>query len=816
MDNNINQTLPTTKTEDNIVGMKPQAIKMDILLFKNEVLHDIKQMEKSLSEKSKESSEMIKTQVQVFDKKMEFINEKISSLSNKIIGGIKIEEKINTLFSAREKLLDETTSNRIKISFMEKEFRDSINRIDDVIKESILYPGVIGLKGKFPNFHGFIDFVLSESNINNNFREKNIMDLSSYKLKIEKALQTLGFKVENILSSCNSFTLSKINETQENLDLTFGLYKEKLNEVRIENSNYVIQLEKDTKDLRDETNIVKSMKTDIFSKVDNEVLNMKKDNLNIIETFNTYKEDFKKMNEDIKKIEKSLENLMVQKVKVLFEEQKQINENMIRLKEEYEQILNNKIKMIINEQMRNFIRDYNPKEINNITNNTTLYKNGVNSVDNINKKENNNILNIKNTTKFNMIKNMDKNNSSKNLLINKDIVNNKQNLLILSKNPTSMHSPQNINGNEIEKIEKKISRNNSHGKTMYYDIVAKKHIIDNLNNNQVNYSNLLNNNKINDKILLNIKNDNILIAKKTQFPISKQGRRKGSLISDSKKRISGYFEPYGNKYTIISRNMKKYKIKNKNKSEEHNDFDKDLDFNEYIKILNFKNKKSYKRRRRSFDKSKNENLEKYQKLLKIDLNDVDAKLNNLDNSSSSYELLNEGQEIYDRFADANIIIKNNNSKNAQDSNDKNNININITKLNILSKPIKIVNNNDYDNNEFGKNLIASKTSSDINIFDSYKKDKSDYELNPISFKIKNIFQTSKKEEKKGIINKKTNSDIINLRKNLKNKTQSAFHPKIIRNHGFKPKDDFNNDFHNYFIGFDLENNDKKLKKGKKK
>ena len=32
MDNNINQTLPTTKTEDNIVGMKPQAIKMDILL----------------------------------------------------------------------------------------------------------------------------------------------------------------------------------------------------------------------------------------------------------------------------------------------------------------------------------------------------------------------------------------------------------------------------------------------------------------------------------------------------------------------------------------------------------------------------------------------------------------------------------------------------------------------------------------------------------------------------------------------------------------------------------------------------------------
>ena len=815
MDNNINQTLPTTKTEDNIVGMKPQTIKMDILLFKNEVLHELKQMEKSISEKSKESSEMVKTQIQVFDQKMNFINEKISSLTNKIIGGIKIEEKINTLFSAREKLLDETTTNRIKISFMEKEFRDSINRIDDIIKASILYPGVIGIKGKFPNFHGFIDFCLSESNINNNFREKNIMDLSSYKLKIEKALQTLGFKVENILSSCNSFTLSKINESQEKFDYNFGLYKEKLNEVRIENSNYVIQLEKDTKDLREETNIVKSMKTDIFSKVNNDVLNMKKDNLNIIETFNTYKEEFKKMNEDIQKLEKNIENLILQKIKVLFEEQKQINENMIKLKEEYDDILNNKIKNIINEQIKNFFKDYNAKEVNNLTNNTTLYRNGANSVENINIKENNNILNIKNSRKLSLFKNADsKNNSTKNLLKYKDIGNNKQSLFSFSKNTSSLNSPQNINGNEIEK---KVIRTNSHGKTMHYDIVTKKNIIDNLYNNKANFSNLLNINKINDNILLNIKNDNILIAKKSQFPISKQGKKNGSFLNGTKNKNSGYLEPYGNKYTIISRNIKKYRIKNKNKSEDNhgNDNDNDLDFNDYIKIFNFKNNKSLKRRR-SYDKSKNENLEKFQKLLKMNLNDVDAKLNNINNSSSSFELLNEEQEIYDRFVDSNIIIKNNNSKNDQNSNDKNNININFTKLNILSKPIKIINNNDNDINEFGKNLIASKTSSEINIFDSNKKDKSDYELNPINIKNKNIFQTSKKDEHKGIHIKKTNSDIMNLRKNLKTKTQSGFHPKIIKNHGFKPMDDSNNDFHNYFIGFDLENSEKKIKKGKKK
>ena len=510
-------------------------------------------MEKSISDKSKESSEMVKTQVEVFDKKMSFINEKISSLTNKIIGGIKIEEKINTLFSAREKLLDETTTNRIKISILEKEFRDSINRIDGIIKESVLYPAVIGIKGKFPNFHGFIDFVLSESNINNNFREKNIMDLSSYKLKIEKALQTLGFKVESILSSCNSFTLSKIKESQEKFDYTIGLYKEKLNDVRIENSNYVIQLEKDTKDLRDETNIVKSMKSDIFSKVDTDVQKMKNDNLNIIETFNTYKEDFKKMNENISNLEKSIENLMLQKIKILFEGQKQINDSITKIKEEYDDILNNKIKNIINDQMKNFIKEYkeyNSKEINNNnnSNNTTLYKNGVNSVDNANTKDNNNVLNIKNGRKLSKFSINKKNNSSKNLLNNQDLGNNKQSLLNFSKNTSSINSPKNINGNENEK---KIIRNNFHGKTIHNDIVIKKNIIDNLNNNKVNYSNILNN-KINDNILLNLKNDN----------------------------------------------------------------DNELDFNDYIKILNFKNIKGFKRRR-SFDKTKNENFDKFQKLVKF-------------------------------------------------------------------------------------------------------------------------------------------------------------------------------------------------------
>ena len=130
MENNLNKTLPSDPKEDNIISMKPHAIKMDILLFKNDVLGEIKQIEKGIIDKSKETNDILKDKISVFDNKVNFIKEQISSLSTKMVNGANIEEQVNRLLQSREQLLDETTTNKIKISMLEKETRDSINRID--------------------------------------------------------------------------------------------------------------------------------------------------------------------------------------------------------------------------------------------------------------------------------------------------------------------------------------------------------------------------------------------------------------------------------------------------------------------------------------------------------------------------------------------------------------------------------------------------------------------------------------------------------------------------------------------------------------
>ena len=257
---------PTSK-KDIIAEFKPEKAKLDILYFKEEVLQEIKQLEKNLIQKSKEANDMLKEKISIFDIKLNFIKDNINSLSTKVLDGLKNQEKLDALYQSKDRLINDTSTNKIKISLLEKETRDNINRINDLLKQSILYPGIIGNRGKFKTFHEFIDFVLTESNNNSNYRYKNIMELNSFKLKIDKSIQTFSFQIQSNLLNANNFTERKLKEANDNFDETFRRYRTTLEEIKIENSKYVIQLEKNIKDLRKETNLIKNIRMIFFLKL---------------------------------------------------------------------------------------------------------------------------------------------------------------------------------------------------------------------------------------------------------------------------------------------------------------------------------------------------------------------------------------------------------------------------------------------------------------------------------------------------------------------------------------------------------------------
>lgn len=823
--NNFSNLPESSKSKkDIIVELKPEGIKKDILFFKEEVLQEIKLLEKNLFQKNQESNEFIKNKISSYDIKIKILKDTINSLSNQVIDGIKNEEKLNSLYQSRQILLDATGSNKIKISLLERETRDSINRVNETLKQSIFYPGVIGNNGKFKNFHEFIDFLLNESNANSTFRHKNIMDLSSFKMKIDKSIQTMSFKIESNLLSNNSYTERKVKEIEDKFEDIILRYKKNLNDLRIENSDYVIKLERDTKDLRSETNIIKNMRKDIFDKIDTEVMNMKKENEKIIEMFQEFKSEVELIKNDINRIDKKIEELIVEKIGILFDGQKEANvniENFNKKFNEHKNVYNKEIKEIkknIEEEQNllvNSIGEINDK-LNSIcgkvlyTNNTNHEnKNDNNYIYNDKGAINNNIGLSKEKLSANYTTNIGKINTFSNRNIKVKTFQGNNNMAhIVNINRIGLISSQkrreiekdpyyNSNNNIITPNYMSRSDNNnnilSDKKLLETLKISKIQKVGKTNSNQYKQNNINNNNR-NETISPEIKKDNLhLIKNKKPNPsFSPQ-----SLNPNIKNNANINQNMNTKKFSTIYRIKTALNEKDKLKIEE----EKDLDYEGYAKFFNLK--KNRKIKRRSLNNEKIQTLQNFQKILKININDVDAKLNDFNNvSTASFKILKDNKEIYDRFFlsnstnDVKLGIKSAFNKNTN-TNDNNNQNRNIHRINLLN--VNSIGNqsekNSIEDHSSTKNMMEAKTSSYFYHLDLNKKIEKEYIARPDSHNILKL----KRNNKIGLV-RNPNSEIMNLKVASRNKPLGT--NSLSR-------------YHNYFIGFfDNENDNKKKKKTK--
>ena len=723
---NTNKNSNSKKEKDGIINKKPESIKMDILYFKEEILHEIKNLEKNFIQKNKETNDTLKENISNFESKYNSLKDNVNSLSDKVIEGMKIKEKLNEINKAKEYLEKETNSNKIKISILEKETNDSIYGINELLRQTILYPGVIGSRGKFNNFHEFIDFLLSESNANSNFRNQKIMDLSSFKLKIDKNLNTMGFKIQSNLINCNSYTDNKIQEILDKIDDFYRKNKKNIDDLRIENSDYVIQLERDTKDLRSEINNIKRMKSEIYSRIEDALNSVRIEKEKMMEKLSEYKVDVDKAKTDINRIENKIKELIVEKIGLLFDEQKKTNEDLDKMRkifDDYKENIEEKIdNKITNEQAQLFksIDDINNKLniiINHIANNDKLYK-----------------------TQF------------KNLNIQKKNLENNNNLLsplkkIENENSRNKNNNNLINQNQIPNLDN-------------IDITMNKNIFESLNINRKKLKKIQSAQNIENNIINRKSDKNIAFSQNVNL-YSFNG------IHDKRVNIK--------KLTLTYKNFfKKH-------SQTHFEEEKEFDFNNYIKYYSNINRK--KIRKSSFNHEKIEALQKFQKLLKININDINGHLSNFNNTSTtSFKILNEKNEIFDRFFLSNERFPLSDNKYINIKND-NTIDKNENKLNTYSK--RNLSAKNLKDEGSSKNLISKKTECNFFHLDVNKKKE---EQNLIKFK---------KNNKIIYLAKKQSHNSSSLRGNIKNKKFAA--NTLTR-------------YHNYFIGFDeYENKNDKIK-----
>ena len=284
--------MSSNKNDDEIFGISQKNIRQDILLFKEEVLKDIKIVQKEFSNKFSKMQDLLKDQINIYESKVNTFEQRIKNLSNLVSSDRSIIQKIEELIKFKEETKDKILTDSIRITNLESDYKVGIKNIEKILSSSVIYPGLIGYSGKFKSFHDYMDFVLNQISDLNSFKEKNILDLAPYKKKIDESLEFIKLQVNHIISSSNELTIKSVNDCEQRMKSLIQLYDDRLQDTRVENAHYSIGLEKRSEEL---SRLIKNMydiKNDIYKKFKEEVSNVKGDQRTLVRLFTSYKKEF--------------------------------------------------------------------------------------------------------------------------------------------------------------------------------------------------------------------------------------------------------------------------------------------------------------------------------------------------------------------------------------------------------------------------------------------------------------------------------------------------------------------------------------------
>ena len=221
-----------------------QIPQMEILQFKNEVLIDIKKSQKLGENKLDKFIELIESKFLKYDEKMNKLNSNFKIISSNKHEDNIINEHVKNLLNFQTETKEELITINIKIENLEKDLYNNAYRIDKILTESVIYPGIIGNTCKFKTFHDFMDYLLTQALKNITFRDKSEKDLKSYKNKVDKYLKNFQSQIDGVLKESNIFTQKCVEEVEIRIKYLLDEVDEKIKNTRVDNINLMKEFEK--------------------------------------------------------------------------------------------------------------------------------------------------------------------------------------------------------------------------------------------------------------------------------------------------------------------------------------------------------------------------------------------------------------------------------------------------------------------------------------------------------------------------------------------------------------------------------------------
>ena len=259
--NKINNEIKLILEKNNL------SIKNDIIYFKEDILKELKELKKDFYSKNNNTAIELQEKIsnlsiknEELSQKTEYLSKIIDSQYSNNLSEEKNYEKDKILQDIKRQIL----SNEIKLSDLKEEFKIHKEQYNNIIKNNIIYKGKIGPGCIYKNMHQFIDYIISNINNLNDFKDKKIIDKNNYEFRIEKMIETLNNQINSILDNCKMYIKESNKKFEEKMSSEFKLYDSKLMETRVENLEYSKKLEIKAKELDEISEKILSMKSDIL------------------------------------------------------------------------------------------------------------------------------------------------------------------------------------------------------------------------------------------------------------------------------------------------------------------------------------------------------------------------------------------------------------------------------------------------------------------------------------------------------------------------------------------------------------------------
>ena len=265
----------------------------ELNVFRDDILQYFKENFQSFSKNLQIDLLKINKTEQKFEEMSSIINSNYNKIINTQINMNIQLDKLKDYDSFCSKTNEKLISHEIRLNNIRDDFHKATQKYDKIYLDNLELPGYIGRCAKYKNCQQFFTDIIKELASLNQFKDKNILDLKSYKEKLENIIKSINILIDNNNNSqikyINDLNQKNITDCQNMIDI----YGERIREIKVENAQYSIDIINQSKDLSKKWDKVEEIKKEIFDEFDKRSIEYKKINDNILNKFNEFKNEYR-------------------------------------------------------------------------------------------------------------------------------------------------------------------------------------------------------------------------------------------------------------------------------------------------------------------------------------------------------------------------------------------------------------------------------------------------------------------------------------------------------------------------------------------